>query len=76
MALAGAERIFELMDEPAETDEGYVTLVNAQKQDGQIIESPEYTGAWAWKHPHKADGTVTYQKLEGDITFDDVGLRL
>jgi ATP-binding cassette subfamily B protein len=71
MALAGAERIFELMDEPAETDEGYVTLVNAQKQDGQIIESPEYTGAWAWKHPH-GDGTLTYTELQGEVRFFDV----
>lgn len=73
MALAGAERIFKLLDEPSETDDGYVELVNAEeKPDGTVIEVPRRTGVWAWKHPHRADGTVTYTKLEGDITFDDV----
>ena len=73
MALAGAERIFKLLDEPSETDDGYVELVNAEeKPDGTVIEVPRRTGIWAWKHPHRADGTVTYTKLEGDITFDDV----
>lgn len=73
MALAGAERIFKLLDEPSETDDGYVELVNAEeKPDGTVIEVPQRTGVWAWKHPHRADGTVTYTKLEGDITFDDV----
>ena len=73
MALAGAERIFKLLDEPPETDDGYVELVNAEeKPDGTVIEVPRRTGVWAWKHPHRADGTVTYTKLEGDITFDDV----
>ena len=73
MALAGAERIFKLLDESSETDDGYVELVNAEeKPDGTVIEVPQRTGVWAWKHPHRADGTVTYTKLEGDITFDDV----
>ena len=73
MALAGAERIFELLDEEPETDEGYVTLVNAkQDKDGNIIECPEHTGLWAWKHPHKADGSVTYTLLKGDITMYNV----
>ncbi len=73
MALAGAERIFKLLDEQPETDDGYVELVNAEeKPDGTVIEVPHRTGVWVWKHPHRADGTVTYTKLEGDITFDDV----
>ncbi len=74
MAVAGAERIFKLLDEEPEKDEGYVTLVNIRKERGQIIEAPEYerTGLWAWKHPHQADGTVTYQELTGDVVFDDV----
>lgn len=72
MALAGAERIFELLDEEDEIDEGYVKLVNANIVDGQITESDKVTGVWAWKHFHKADGTTTYQKLEGDVVFDDV----
>lgn len=72
-ALAGAERIFALIDEKSETDDGYVTLVNANVQpDGTITESEKRTGVWAWKHPHKADGTVTYTKLEGKVEFDDV----
>ena len=73
MALAGAERIFELMDEPEEEDEGYVTLVNAKEdENGQLIECAERTGRWAWKHPHQADSTVTYTELKGDITMDTV----
>ena len=73
MALAGAERIFELMDEPSEEDHGYVKLVNAKiDENGNITESQERTGRWAWKHPHKADGTVTYQELTGDITMFNV----
>jgi ATP-binding cassette subfamily B protein len=73
MALAGAERIFKMMDEPSETDDGYVTLVNAKYDEaGNLTETAERTGTWAWKHPHKADGTITYQKLEGDIRFADV----
>ena len=77
MAMAGARRIFDLMDEEPEEDDGYVTLVNVREEsDGTLTETQERTNLWAWKHPHKADGTVTYQKLEGDITFDDVGLRL
>ncbi len=72
MALAGAERIFKLMDEPSETDEGYVTLVNAQRDaDGQLRESDRRTGLWAWKHPH-GDGTLTYTEWKGDIVLDDV----
>ena len=73
MALAGAERIFDLMDEKSEEDEGYVTLVNAKRNpDGSIAECKEHTGIWAWKHPHKAEGTVTYTELKGDITMHDV----
>ena len=72
MALAGAERIFKMMDEPSETDEGYVTLVNAKyDRDDNLVETDERTGLWAWKHPHH-DGTTTYHKLEGNITFTDV----
>ena len=72
MALAGAERIFKMMDEPSETDEGYVTLINAKyDKDDNLVEANERTGIWAWKHPHH-DGTTTYHKLEGDITFTDV----
>ena len=73
MALAGAERIFELRAEAPEEDHGYVTLVNAQRQpDGSFTECREHTGLWAWKHPHQADGTVTYTPLRGEITMDDV----
>ena len=72
MALAGAERIFELMDEKPEFDEGYVTLVNAKYDEkGKITETDENTHMWAWKHPH-GDGTTTYKRLEGKVTFDDV----
>ena len=73
MALAGAERIFELMDEPPEEDHGYVKLVNARiDENGNITESAERTGHWAWKHPHQADGTVTYTELKGDIYMEHV----
>ena len=73
MALAGAERVFELMDEEPEADEGYVTLVNASiNEDGTITESEKRTGRWAWKHYHKADGTTTYTELKGDITMFNV----
>ena len=73
MALAGADRIFSLLDEQPETDEGYVTLVNARiGADGTVTESEERTGTWAWKHYHKADDTTTYQKLAGDIVMDGV----
>ena len=72
MALAGADRIFKLLDEPSETDEGYVMLVNSEKRDGQIVEADHHTGHWAWKHYHKADNTTTYQPMEGDVTFNDV----
>ena len=71
MALAGAERIFELMDEEVEEDEGYVTLVNAKEENGELVECKERTGIWAWRHPHE-DGTVTYTKVEGDVRFFDV----
>ncbi len=73
MALAGAERIFEMMDEEPEVDDGYVTLVNAKiDADGKITECRERTGHWAWRHPHRADGTVTYTQVRGDITMDQV----
>jgi ATP-binding cassette subfamily B protein len=73
MAAAGARRVFEMMDEKPEEDNGYVELVRANiAEDGTITESKEQTGTWAWKHPHQADGTVTYRKLEGAITFNDV----
>ena len=73
MALAGAERIFALMDEPPEQDEGYVHLVNAKiGEDGSIQETPERTGRWAWKHYHKADDTTTYRELKGDIVMEHV----
>ena len=72
MALAGAERIYAMMDAPSETDDGYVTLVNAKyDKDNNLVESDQRTGLWAWKHPHH-DGTLTYTKLEGDIRFFDV----
>jgi len=72
MALAGADRIFKLLDEQPETDDGYVMLVNAKEENGEIVESKEFTGHWAWKHYHKAEGTTTYQPMEGDVTFNDV----
>ena len=71
MALAGAGRIFELLDEEPETDEGYATLVNAEEQDGVLTETDHRTGVWAWKHPH-GDGTVTYTRMAGDVQFFDV----
>ena len=73
MALAGAERVFEMMDEEPEVDDGYVTLVNARiDENGDITECAERTGHWAWKHPHQAEGTVTYTQLKGDITMYNV----
>ena len=72
MALAGADRIFKLLDEEPETDEGYVCLVNAVEENGVLKESAERTGLWAWKHYHKADDTTTYVKLEGKVVFDGV----
>lgn len=72
MALAGADRIFKLLDEPGETDDGYVMLVNSEEKDGEIVEADHHTGHWAWKHYHKADNTTTYQPMEGDVTFNDV----
>lgn len=72
MALAGCDRIFSLLDETPETDEGYVSLVNAKEENGKLTETHERTGLWAWKHTHQADGSVDYKKLEGDVVFDDV----
>jgi ATP-binding cassette subfamily B protein len=72
MALAGAERIFKLLDEKPETDEGYVMLVNSEMKNGEIVEADHHTGHWAWKHYHKATNTTTYQPMEGDVTFNDV----
>ena len=73
MGMAGAERVFELMDQLPEADEGYVTLVNAEiAEDGSITETDQHTGHWAWKHPHAADGSVTYQLLKGDVRMTEV----
>ena len=72
MALAGAERIFKLLDEKPEIDEGYVVLVNAKEVDGKLTECEEKTGRWAWKHTHQADGSVDYVEVKGDIVFDGV----
>jgi ATP-binding cassette subfamily B protein len=72
MGLAGAQRLFNLIDEEPEIDEGYVTLVNAKEVNGEIVECPERTGMWAWRHPHSADGTVTYTKLTGEVKMFDV----
>ncbi len=72
MAMAGAERIFALLDEEPETDGGYVTLVNAKREQGKLVESKERTGLWAWKHFHQADGTTDYIELTGDVVFDGV----
>ena len=73
MALAGAERIFKLMDEEPEVDDGYVTLVNAKRDaNGELVECEEHTGLWAWKHPHQADGTITLTELQGNVVMDDV----
>ncbi len=71
MGLAGAKRVFELLDQESEQDEGYVTLVNAKRVNGEIIECDEKTNMWAWKHPHH-DGTLTYSELKGDVRFNDV----
>ena len=73
MAMAGAQRIFDLLDETPEEDNGYVELVNAKENpDGSLTETTARTGLWAWRHPHKAEGTVTYTKLAGDVTFNEV----
>ncbi len=73
MAMAGADRVFSMLDEPVEADEGYVELVNVkEKEDGTLEETKERTGLWAWRHPHQADGTVTYQRLQGKVTMDGV----
>ena len=69
MALAGADRIFRILDEKPELDEGYVTLVNAEIENGEVREAQKHTGHWAWKHYHKADNTTTYQPLEGDVVL-------
>ena len=72
MAMAGADRIFRLMDEPVEKDDGYVLLVNAKEENGKLTESTARTGQWAWKHTHQADSSVDYKKLRGDVVFDGV----
>jgi len=72
MAMAGAKRVFDLLDQKPEVDEGYVTLVNAKEERGQLVESTERTGLWAWKHTHQADGSVTYVPLKGEVVFDGV----
>ena len=72
MAMAGAKRVFDLLDEKPEEDEGYVTLVCARREDGKIVECDERTGLWAWKHEHQADGSVDYVELQGEVVFDDV----
>lgn len=72
MALAGAERIFNLLDEKGEEDNGYVTLVNAKKENGKLVETNEHTGLWAWKHTHQATGEVEYKELQGALVMDDV----
>ena len=72
MALAGADRIMTLLDEVSETDQGYVTLVNAREENGNLVECEERTGIWAWKHPHAADGSVTYTRLRGDVRMEGV----
>ncbi len=72
MALAGADRVFKLLDEPVETDDGYVTLVNAKKEGDNLVVSEEHTGIWAWQHYHKADDTTTYVELKGNVVLDDV----
>ncbi len=72
MALAGAQRVFALLDEKEETDDGYVTLVHAKRENGQLVECKERTGLWAWKHVHQADGSVDYVELKGDVVFDGV----
>ncbi|MDD6550324.1 MAG: ABC transporter ATP-binding protein [Lachnospiraceae bacterium] len=72
MAMAGAKRIYALLDEKSETDDGYVTLVNAKEENGKLTETPERTGLWAWRHEHQADHTVDYRKLVGDVVMEDV----
>ena len=72
MAMAGAKRVFALLDEAPEPDDGYVTLVNAKYVDGVLTETEEKTGLWAWKHPHQAEGTVTYTELKGNVVLEDV----
>ena len=69
MGIAGAERIFALLDQKPEIDHGYVTLVQVKEENGKLVETSERTGKWAWKHPHQADGTITYKELKGDVRF-------
>lgn len=75
MGIAGAKRIFDLMDQEVEVDNGYVTLVNITNEDGQIKECQHRTGLWAWKHPHKSDNTITYTLQTGNIVLDDVDFQ-
>lgn len=75
MAIAGAKRIFALMDELPEEDHGYVSLVNVTEKDGILVETPEQTGKWAWKHPHQADGSITYESLEGEVHLSNVNFE-
>ena len=72
MALAGADRIFKLLTEEPEVDDGYVTLVRCKKENGEIVECKERTGMWAWKHYHKEDNTTTYKEMKGEVVFDGV----
>lgn len=72
MAMAGADRIFDLLDQVPEADEGYVTLVNCKEENGKLVECAEHTGMWAWKHPHTADGSITYEKVTGDVLLNEV----
>ncbi len=72
MAMAGAERIFKMMDEAPEVDDGYVTLINVREENGKLLETPERTGRWAWRHEHQADHRVDYVELQGDVVFDGV----
>ena len=72
MGIAGTARVFDLIDRPPEVDDGYVTLVRAREENGEIVECKERTGMWAWKHPHHADGSVSYTKLRGDVRMFDV----
>ena len=71
MAMAGAERVFRLLDEEPEEDNGYVTLVNATEKDGKLVESEKRTGHWAWKHTHQADGSVDYIDMKGEVVFEN-----
>ena len=72
MAMAGAERIFKMLDEEPETDNGYVTLVHVKEENGRLVESKSRTGRWAWRHEHQADHSVDYVEVKGDVVFDGV----